>query len=251
MFWFGVVLLALGGLLLGFTNPWQFFEAISGGFFDWTEVFWYFQWGGFWLVAGSLLVFGGLAWRAPSTFAAHWKLVPAGVAAVLFVGFFFCSMPEKSNQPDWKNGWLGGRIYWRTKIWMRGDDGDEPGIPRRMAGRWEAPGGLEFSIAPDSLRMKTPTANTEWNARTCPWRFRMDYDFTYRPALEQQAMTPGLAFEKLNSARPGFVTGLPDRRFPRLYCSCDSKSTMWVLVDIDRLLAFPDDDERPVIARRR
>lgn len=250
MFWFALVLLGFGTLLLGFTNPWQFLEVAGQGFLDWTEVFWYFQWGGFWLIVASLLVFGGLAWRAPSVFAAHWKLIPAGIALVLFVMFFFCSMPEKSNQHDWKNGWLGARVYWRTKIWMRGDDGDEQAIAGRLAGRWEAPGGFEFTISPDSLSIKTPSGNTEWNARTCPWRFRMDYYFTFRSALIQRAMTPGLAFEKLDSRQPESLPNLPDRRLPRLDCSCDSKTTTWILIDIDRLMAFSDDDTS-LIARRR
>ena len=35
-----IILLALGILILGGTNPWKFFQAIDGAFFDWTEVFW-------------------------------------------------------------------------------------------------------------------------------------------------------------------------------------------------------------------
>ncbi len=196
MFWLGLVLLALGSFLLGFTNPWQFFQAVGHGLLDWTEVFWYFQWAGFWLVTASLLIFGGIGWRAPATFSSHWKLIPPAIAVALFGMFFIFSMPEKSNRPDWKNGWLGARVYWRTKIWMRGDDRDEPGFPDRMAGRWEAPGGFRFTISRDAVRIETPSGETEWSAQTCRHRFQMDYDFTFRSALAQQAMTPGLGVRK-------------------------------------------------------
>ncbi len=250
MFWFGIVLLALGSLLLGFTNPWQFPAEADRGFFDWTEVFWYLQWGGFWLVTASLLVFGDRAWRSPTLFSVHWKLVPPGIAFALFILFFFCSTPEKSNQADWKNGWLGARVYWRTKIWRVGDNGDEQALPDRLAGRWEAPGGFAFTISRDTVRMTTPSGNAEWKSRTCPWRFPMDYDFTFRSSPIQQAITPpGFAFERLGAVPPEDILKLSDRRFPRRYCSCDSKTTTWILVDIDRLLAFPDHDNA-LIARR-
>ena len=85
MYWFGMVLLALGSLILGLTNPWQFFQAAAGAFFDWSDTFRYFQWGGFWLVTASLLVFAGTAWRAPSTFVPRWTQVPPGIALLLFV----------------------------------------------------------------------------------------------------------------------------------------------------------------------
>src|SRR4051794_15833098 len=122
MYWFGILLLAMAILLLGATNPWEFFQSADVGFLDWTEAFWYLQWGGFWLVTASLVLFGGLAWRVPSTFTAYWKLIPPAIALLFFVLFFFFSMPEESNQRDWKNHWLGARVYWRTKLWRRDDD---------------------------------------------------------------------------------------------------------------------------------
>jgi hypothetical protein len=250
MYWFAIVLLALGALILGFTNPWKFFQAARGSFFDWTDLFWPLQWSGFWLIAASLALFGRLACRVPSTFTTHWKLIPPAIALALFVLFFFYSMPEKSNQADWRNGWLGARVYWRTKLWFRGDDGGEAALSGRLVGRWEVPGGLSFTISRDAVRMTTPFGETEWSVRTCPYRFRMEYDFAYRSALTQPLLSRGLEFRPLEFQAGETNIPLPDRRFPRLYCSCDSKATTWVLVDIDRLIVSPDEDST-VIARRR
>jgi len=250
VYWLGFILLILGIVLLGCTNPWQFFKSAEGGFFDWTEVFWYFQWGGFWLVTASLLVFGGLAWKAPAVFAVPWRVVPAGIALLIFALFFICSMPEKSNEKDWKSGWLGARVYWRTKVWLRGDDRDEDALPDRLAGHWEAPGGYSFSIARDGIQMNSPAGSTVWSAHTCR-RFSMEYDFTFRPALAQPRPSPtGLAFRPFDQTDAVPALPLPDRRFPRLSCSCDFNLNTWVLVDIDRLLVFVE-SERPLIARRR
>jgi hypothetical protein len=99
--------------------------------------------------------------------------------------------------------------------------------------------------------MRTPSAETEWSAQACRYRFQMDYDFTFRSALGQQSLASGLAFEKFGSWQPPkYLADLPDRRFPRLICSCDSNESTWVLVDIDRMLAFPD-DRTTLVARRR
>jgi hypothetical protein len=249
MYWFAIVLLAAGALILGLTNPWQFFEAAGHGFMDFTEAFWHLQWGGFWLIAASLALFGRLAWRAPSTFPAHWKLIPPGIALAFVVAFFVYSMPEKSNQRDWANGWLGARVYWRTKLWMRGDDGGEGALPDRLAGNWEAPDGRHFTITRDAIRLSTPLGYVEWSAKTCPCRFRMDYDFTFRSVLTQP-VSAGLEFRPFAYQTRESDIPLPDRRFPRLYCSCDSKQTAWILVDIDRLIASPEDGTT-LIARRR
>ena len=248
MYWLGLILLVLGVVLLGFTNPWQFFQAAQGSFFDWTEVFWYLQWGGFWLVNASLLVFGGLAWKAPASFSPQWRMVPAGIALLLFVFFFACSMPEKSNERDWKNGWLGARTYVRTKLWLRGDDRGEDALPDRLTGRWEAPGGYAFTISRDAIRMTSPNGETEWSGGSCRHRFQMDYDFTYRSVLAAP-VTSGLAFQPFDQTRADSSVQLPDRRFPRLLCTCDSKMATWVLVDIDRLLVFLQSGEE-LLARR-
>src|SRR5207244_4339788 len=152
-------------------------------FFDWTELFWYLQWGGFWLITASLLVFGGLAWKTPAAFVFRWRVAPAGVAFLLFVLFFVYSMPEKSNQQDWKNGWLGIRVYARTKLWLRGDEGGEDALPDRLAGPWKAAGGFGFTIARDRIQMTTPGGETVWSAHTCRRRFQMEYDFTFRSVL--------------------------------------------------------------------
>jgi hypothetical protein len=249
VYWVGLVLLVLGLVLLGFSNPWKFFEAVQGGFFDWTEVFWYLQWGGFWLVSASLLVFGGLAWRMPATFSARWRLVPVALALLTFVLFFVYSMPEESNQRDWKYGWLGARVYVRTKIWLRGDDGGEDALPDRLSGHWETPGGLGFTISRNEIRIMSPNGETVWNAGTCRHRFQMDYDFTYRSALERPVQA-GLRFATFDQRAPASAIPLPDRRFPRLSCSCDSKMTTWVLVDINLLMVLVE-DEQPLLARRR
>jgi hypothetical protein len=239
MFWLGFVLLSLGAFLLGCTNPWKFFEASEGQFFDWTEIFWYLQWSGFWLVTASLLIFGGLAWKAPATFAARWKAVPAVLALFLFALFFVSSMPEKSNQRDWKNGWLGARVYGRTKIWMSADDRGEAALPDRLTGLWNAPRGFGFAISRDGIRMTSPDGEIEWSARTCRHRFQMDYDFAFRSNLEQR-MPDGLAFTSFDQTPVTPLMALPDRRFPRLSCSCDSTLATWVLVDIDRMMVITD-----------
>jgi hypothetical protein len=243
-----MILLVLGLVLLGFSNPWKFFQAIQGGFFDWTEAFWYLQWGGFWLVSASLLVFGGLGWWMPATFGARWKVVPAGISLLTFVAFFICSMPEESNQRDWKNGWLGLRVYARTKIWLRGDDGGEDALPDRLAGRWETRGGLRYTISRDEIRIASPKGESVWSARTCRHRFQMDYDFTFRSVLERP-VTVGLQFEPFDQRRAASAIPLPERRFPRLICSCDSNLATWVLIDIDRLMALVESEE-PLFARR-
>ena len=248
MYWVGLVLLGLGVAVLGLTNPWKFFEAIEGSFFDWTEVFWYLQWGGFWLVTVSLLIFGGLASRAPATFDPRWKVIPAGIALLMFGLFLVCSMPEKSNQRDWKNGWLGARMYVRTKIWRGGDEGGESALPDRLAGHWEAPGGFHFTISSDEIRMMSAAGETVWSARGCRYRFQMDYDFTFRSVLARP-VPAGLAFTPFDQTGAAATIPLPDRRFPRLSCSCDSKAATWVLVDIDRLMAMIEDE--PVLVARR
>jgi hypothetical protein len=247
VYWFGVVLLALGIVLLGGSNPWKFFEAAQGSFFDWTELFWHLQWGGFWLVTASLLVFGGLAWKTPATFAMRWRVVPAGIALLLLTLFFVCSMPEKSNLKDWKEGWLGARVYWRTKVWLRGDEGGEETLPDRLAGHWKAPGGFSFNIARDRIRIISSGGETVWDADTCPHRFEMNYDFAFRQALEPPE--PGLAFRVFDQRGAASALPLPDRRFPRLYCSCESRIATLVLVDFDRLMVFIESD-RALIARR-
>jgi len=246
VYWLGLILFALGAFLLGFSNPWKFFEAIEGSFFDWTEAFWYLQWGGFWLVSGSVFVFGCLA-KTPAAFAARWRLIPPGIAVVMFALFFAYSMPEKSNQRDWKNGWLGARVYIRTKVWLRGDNRDESGLPDRLAGRWESPGGFSFAISRDAIRMISPAGETEWSARTCR-RFEMDYDFAFRSNLERP-MPAGLALTPFDQKGAASAMSLPDRRFPRVSCSCDSEFATWVLVDIDRLMAFVD--TKPILLARR
>jgi hypothetical protein len=248
VYWVGLVLLGLGVVLLGCTNPWQFFEAAEGGFFDWTEVFWYLQWGGFWLVTASLLVFGGLAWQAPGTFVPRWRLVPASVALLIFVLFFVCSMPEKSNQRDWKNGWLGVRVYGRTKVWLKGDEGGENALPERLAGHWEAPGGFSFTISPHEIRMMSPGREIVWSADHCRHRFQTDYDFTFRSVLAGP-IPAGLTFSPFDQTGIAAALPLPDRRFPRLYASCDGRVATWVLVDIDRLLAIMESG-RVLVGRR-
>ena len=249
MYWFGIVLLAIGVVLLGFSNPWQFFQAAEGSFLDWTEAFWYLQWWGFWMVAASLLVFGVMAWAAPATYAIRWKILPPGIAIVIFALFFVYSMPEKSNQRDWKNGWLGARLYWRTKLWMRGDDAGEDALPSRMAGLWEAPGGFSFSLTPDRIQMTSPSGASVWSAQTCRGRFEMRYDFTLRYGLSQPVQN-GLRFSRFEKAAAPTLP-LPNRRFPELSCSCDEKFATFVLVDIDRLLVFRDFERTALVARRR
>ncbi|MEP7366989.1 MAG: hypothetical protein ABI972_27335 [Acidobacteriota bacterium] len=234
MFWFGLVLLVLGAFLLGASNPWHFLQAAQGSFFDWTEVFWFLQWGGFWLVSASILVFGGLAWKAPSNFTPQWKVVPAGIALLLFGAFFVWSMPEESNQREWKNYWLGVRIYFRTKAWVRDDDRGETAFPDRMSGRWAASGGFVFTISRDEIRMVTPKGESVWNGHECPHRFRIEYDYTFRSAM-RQPIPSGLSMTQFDRADADSIP-LPDRRFPRLSCSCDSKMITWVLIDIDQLM---------------
>jgi hypothetical protein len=230
MFWLGIVLLGFGVVLLGLTSPSHFFESARGSFFDWTELFWYLQWFGFWLLTASLLIFGALAWRAPATFAVRWKVLPPAIGLLIFAAFFIWSMPEKSNQRDWRDGWLGARVYWRTKLWMRGDDTGEDGLPDRLAGRWETPGGVRITIARDRIEMTSPAGKSVWSAQTCPYHFEMHYDFTFR--------------QNVTYAPP-----LPDWRFPRLTCSCDGRFASWVLVDIDTLMVYAG-SERALIARR-
>ena len=248
MYWVAVVLLVLGFVLLGFANPWMFLEAADRGFLDWTEAFWYLQWGGFWLVTGSLLVFGTMAWMAPATFVARWRLVPVGVAVLLFVLFFICSMPEKSNERDWKQGWLGARVYVRTKFWLRGDDAGENAVPERLAGDWKAPSGFAFTLSSDAVTVKSPAGEAVWSASSCGRGFQMHYDFTYRPALDPP-LPDGLGFVAFGQPVPAPLVPLPTRRFPRLYCSCDSKEAKFVLVDIDLLMVFLGSDQ-PLLARR-
>jgi len=248
VYWVALVLLALGVVLLGCTNPWQFFQAAEGTFSDWTELFWYLQWCGFWLVTPSLFVFGGLVWKEPATFALRWRVVPTGLALLIFVLFFVCSMPEKSNQKDWKNGWLGARVYGRTKVWLRGDEGGENALPDRLAGHWVVPGGIAVTIARDGIRIISPGGETVWNAHTCRHRFQMDYDFTFRSVLARP-VPAGLTFTPFDQTGAASSIPLPDRRFPRLFCSCDSNVATWVLVDVDRLMAFID-SEQVLLARR-
>jgi hypothetical protein len=232
-------LLGLSAVLLVSSNPWQFFQAIEGSFFDWTEIFWYLQWCGFWVLSASLLLFGWLAWHQPEMFALGWKMIPVGPALAMFVTFLACSMPEKSNEEDWKNGWLGARVYLRTKIWMRGDEAGEDAIADRLQGDWEVPGGFAFIISREGVRIESPEGASVWNERNCRHRFRMDYDFAFRTNLEL-ASPGGLGFRRFDQARRTRAISLPDRRFPRLSCSCDSMYASWVLVDIDRLMAFPE-----------
>ena len=161
--------------------------------------------------------------------------------------FSVCSMPEKSNLKEWKDDWLGARVYWRTKIWLRADERGEGALPDRLTGQWKAPGGFSFSIARDGIRIDSPGQETVWNARTCRYRFQMEYDFTFRSALDRPE--GGLAFRTF--ARTGATPALrlPDRRFPRLSCSCDSNFATGILVDIDRLMMF-DESDRVLPARR-
>ena len=248
MYWLGLILLVLGVLLLGLSNPWQFFQTSGGSFLDFTEVFWSLQWAGFWLVCASLLVFGSLAWKTPSAFTPPWRLAPPGIALAMLALFFVHSMPEKSNQRDWKNGWLGARVYVRTKMWLRGDDAGESAIPDRLSGRWEAAGGISFTISRDAIRVASPDGETVWSERDCRHRFQAEYDFTYRSNLTESSPS-GIRFGALDHKGAATWIELPDRRFPRLLCSCDSKTARWVLVDIDRLAAIMESG-KVLLARR-
>jgi len=153
---------------------------------------------------------------------------------VVFVAFFFVSMPERSNEKEWKDGWLGARVYQRTKEWRRGDEAGEAALAGRMAGDWVAPGGYRFTIERDAIRMKSGAEVVEWSPRTCRHRFRIDYDFAFRSALEWP-IPDGLAFTSFDQVRARPAISLPDRRFPRLTCACDGAEATWVLIDVDKL----------------
>jgi hypothetical protein len=77
----------------------------------------------------------------------------------------------------------------------------------------------------------------------------MEYEFTFRSVL-RQPLPAGLSFTPFDFKMREPAVLLPDRRFPRLDCYCDSNRTVWILIDIDRLMAFPEPD-RMLIARRR
>src|ERR1044071_3502086 len=78
MYWIAIILLSGGLLLLGLSNPWKFLPTAEGTYLDWTELFWYLQWAGFWLIAASLLAFAGVAWGGRNWPApiASWRTIP-------------------------------------------------------------------------------------------------------------------------------------------------------------------------------
>jgi len=228
MYILGTILLAAGAFLLVVFSPWLYLDPRGAtGVLDFTEVFWYAQWGGFWLTLASLLCFGVSYSKAPLSGRA---IVAPGIAALLTVLFFACSMPEASNQREWCKGVLGLPVYVKTKLRLAADAEGVDGLPKRFAGTWKSGGVRVLTIGADSVAVENGASKTLMSKQSCPHRFAMEYRLT----------SPSGLFEYFREGRAteADFRQLHPHDYPVLLVDCGMTYTVFVLLDRHELLVL-------------
>jgi len=108
----GIFFLSVAALLLGiFSHKLFFGDGSSVGYVDFSVLYYWAQWGGFWCAVVSLVWFGLSAWHARFPLLSRRDLAPA-LAVFLCAHFLIYSIPEASNEHGWKRSAVGWRVYW-------------------------------------------------------------------------------------------------------------------------------------------
>src|SRR5260370_19937701 len=156
------VFVVLGGALLALSSP---FAGPQHGLLDFSDIFWYGQWSGFWLLALSLLLFL-LDWlQSPGRYRPlwQWEMLPPSAAILLCLAFVAFTMPERSNQRPWP-GKLGVGSYARTKLGQHAAAQAILRISNQFSGKW---------MGTDGQRQQFSTERGSGRA-TCGDSFQLD-----------------------------------------------------------------------------
>jgi hypothetical protein len=240
MYIFGIILLTAGALLLIVFSPWTFLDPGGAtGLIDLTELFWYAQWTGLWLVLGSLLCFGVAARRMPFDLASRAAIAP-GLAVLLVVLFLAFSMPEASNQREWHKGVLGLPVYIKTKLRLAADAKGVEGLPVRFAGTWKSGRDPVVGIT-ESVMIHNGAAHKLISKNTCPHRFLLEYRFAPPSGLFE-------FFRYAGATEADFRT-LSNRDYPVLIADCGMDFVVFVLLERRKLL-FLAKNAQPQILNR-
>ncbi len=230
MYIFGVILLALGAFLLVVFSPWIYLDTRGAtGLMDFTELFWYAQWTGFWLSLGALLCFDFSFWRAPFAFTQRAAIAP-GIAAGLVILFIAFAMPEASNQREWYKGALGFRVYLRTKIRLAADARGPEALPSRFTGTWKSGRDPIIQIGSESVSIRNGAAHIVISEQTCPHRFHLEYRLTPPSGLFEY-------FRNATATEEDFRR-LSNHDYPLLIADCGMDSVALVLLEPKKLLVL-------------
>lgn len=234
-YWFGVGLVVLAAALLGITHPAIFYGPPDspGSFLDFSDLFYYGQWIGFWLLTGSLGLFWMLHRASPAVFQPLAK--PASVAPVLAVvllaHFVVFTMPEASNRGSWKRRNLGIKAYLDAKTSFLRERRANQAVVQRFTGAWKAANGVVYSFSANGARMSVGSQGKMMDAGHCGERMLIRYEMNDPGELYTQFM------ESSDELRRVFGN-LVEQPLPIVTCTCDSEYRRFTILPDGRMVGF-------------
>jgi hypothetical protein len=221
----GVFFLIAATLLFGVFNRTFFFgDGHMVGPLDFSEVFYWAQWSGFWFAALSAVLFALAARQSSFPWFSRRAIAPA-LALVLCVHFVMASIPEWSNRDGWRKGALGWNVYMETKRRLWREKRADAELKHAFAGQWKNAQGVRVEIKPGRIRFTGP-ACAEYST------------FRYEMAEWREL---GIHFYHAGLAASPLYRNLPDRRYPLLTCVCNGREAAFMVLEPRRLFAVLED----------
>ena len=228
----GVAFLTLAAILLSVFSRKFFFGDGAAGLMDFSELFYWGQWIGFWCTVLSLCSFALAAHFAPFPLISR-RAVPPALALALCLSFLAFSIPEWSNKDGWRKGAIGWKVYVDTKVrlWRerREAGAREATFREAFYGRWKTAEGATLVIE----RGKVMLDATEFSLATCA-------DGAFRSEMASKTAI-GMHFYRAGLVMSPQYKRLPEGRYPLLTYTCNGRDASFMAIEPRQLfVVLPD-----------
>jgi hypothetical protein len=234
MYTAGVILLVVAAILLAaFSHTLFFGDGRTVGFLDFSGVYYWAQWIGFWSAAASLAAFVLCARLAPLPLLSPRGLAPA-LAVALCVHFLIYSIPEASNKDGWRKGAVGWKVYMDTKRRIWAEERADASLKGAFRGKWSAAGSVRLEIGEGHIVLTNRGTAQEFSEDRCPGSSYLAYRVEDRHGV-------GYHFYRAGMLRSPLYSDLPEGGYPILTFTCNGQETAFLAIGPRRLAAvLPD-----------
>jgi hypothetical protein len=230
MYGAGIFFLSVAALLLGvFSHKLFFGDGSSVGYVDFSGLYYWAQWIGFWCAIASLAWFGLAAWQHRFPLLSRRALAPA-IALALCAHFLIFSIPEASNEHGWKKSAVGWRVYVQTKCRIWNEARADAQLKAPFHGAWKTAEGASLRIKPEQIVITEPGKATEFSDANCA-------DFSYFRYQIEDLHGVGYHFYRAGVLRTPLFLDLREAPYPVLTYTCNGRDAAFIVLAPRRLVA--------------